>query len=144
MRLVDLNVLVYAMDQTSPRHEPAKQWLDETLSGSATVAFAWHVLIGFVRLSTRAAVFERPLTVDEALDVVDDWLAQPCATVVHPTDRHAHVLRGLLTAVGSAGNLTSDAHLAALAIEHGAELCSTDSDFGRFSGVRWIDPLTTQ
>lgn len=141
MRLIDLNVLVYAMDESSPRHESAKQWLDETLSGSRTVAFAWHVLIGFVRLSTRDAVFQRPLTVDEALDVVDAWLAQPCVTVVHPTDRHADVLRGLLAPVGSAGNLTSDAHLAALAIEHGAELCSTDADFGRFSGVQWIDPL---
>lgn len=141
MRLLDLNILIYAMDGSSPRHESAKGWLDETLSGSRTVAFSWQVLIGFVRLSTRAAVFERALTVNDAFDVVDGWLAQPCVTVVHPTDRHAHVLRGLLIPVGAAGNLTSDAHLAALAVEHGAELCSTDADFGRFSGVRWIDPL---
>ena len=141
MRLLDLNVLIYAMDESSPRHEAARGWLDETLSGARTVAFAWHVLIGFVRLSTRAAVFERPLTVNNAFDVVDGWLAQPCVTVIHPTDRHAYVLRGLLIPVGTAGNLTSDAHLAALAIEHGAELCSTDADFGRFSGLRWIDPL---
>ena len=141
MRLLDLNILIYAMDESSPRHESARGWLDETLSGSRTVAFAWHVLIGFVRLSTRAAVFERALTVDDAFDVVDGWLAQPCVTVVHPTDRHAQILRGLLIPVGAAGNLTSDAHLAALAVEHGAELCSTDADFGRFSGVRWIDPL---
>lgn len=141
MRLLDLNILIYAMDESSPRHESARGWLDETLSGSRTVAFAWHVLIGFVRLSTRAAVFERALTVNDAFDVVDGWLAQPCVTVVHPTDRHAQILRGLLIPVGAAGNLTSDAHLAALAVEHGAELCSTDADFGRFSGVRWIDPL---
>jgi toxin-antitoxin system PIN domain toxin len=141
VRLLDLNILIYAMDESSPRHESARGWLDETLSGSRTVAFAWHVLIGFVRLSTRAAVFERALTVNDAFDVVDGWLAQPCVTVVHPTDRHAQILRGLLIPVGAAGNLTSDAHLAALAVEHGAELCSTDADFGRFSGVRWIDPL---
>ena len=77
----------------------------------------------------------------ESFDVVDGWLEQPCVTVVHPTARHAAVLRGLLTPLGAAGNLTSDAHLAALSIEHGAELCSTDVDFSRFSGVRWIDPL---
>jgi toxin-antitoxin system PIN domain toxin len=96
-----------------------------------------------LRLSTRSAVFARPLTVDEAFDVVDAWLQQPCTTLVHPTDRHASALRGLLTPLSTAGNLTSDAHLAALAIEHGAELCSTDVDFTRFSGVRWVDPLKT-
>ncbi|MGB8501062.1 type II toxin-antitoxin system VapC family toxin [Mycobacterium sp.] len=143
MRLLDLNILIYAMDESSARHERARDWLDETLSGSDTVAFAWQVLIGFVRLSTRAAVFTRPLTVDESLDVVDGWLQQPCVTVVHPTDRHASVLRGLLAPLGTAGNLTSDAHLAALAVEHGAEVCSTDVDFSRFSGVRWVDPLGT-
>lgn len=141
MRLLDLNILIYAIDESSPRHEAARDWLDDTLSSAATVAFAWHVLVGFVRLSTRAAVFERPLTVDESFDVVDEWLGQPCVTVVHPTARHAVVLRGLLAPLGTAGNLTSDAHLAALAVEHGAELCSTDVDFSRFSGVRWINPL---
>ncbi|HZQ32865.1 MAG TPA: type II toxin-antitoxin system VapC family toxin [Mycobacterium sp.] len=142
MRLIDLNILIYALDESSARHQRARGWLDETLSGSGTVAFAWQVLVGFVRLSTRAAVFATPLSVDDSLDVVDGWLQQPCVTVVHPTDRHAHVLRGLLSPLGTAGNLTSDAHLAALAIEHGAELCSTDVDFSRFTGLRWIDPLT--
>lgn len=142
MKLLDLNILVYAMDESSPRHQAARDWLDETLSGSDTVAFAWHVLIGFVRLSTRSAVFARPLTVDESFDVVDQWLQQPCVTVLHPTERHASVLRGLLAPLGAAGNLTSDAHLAALAIEYGAQVCSTDVDFSRFSGVRWIDPLS--
>lgn len=141
MKLLDLNILIYAMDESSPRHHAARDWLDETLSGSDTLAVAWHVLIGFVRLSTRSVVFARPLTVDEAFDVVDQWLQQPCVTVLHPTERHASVLRGLLAPLGTAGNLTSDAHLAALAIEYGAELCSTDVDFSRFAGVRWIDPL---
>jgi len=141
MRLIDLNIFIYAMDQSSSRHQAAKDWLDDTLSGAETVALAWNVLIGFVRLSTRAAVFERPLTVAEAFNVIDGWLELPCVTAVHPTDRHAVVLRGLLEPLGAAGNLTSDAHLAALSIEHGAELCSTDVDFSRFAGVRWTDPL---
>ncbi|MFN8090592.1 MAG: type II toxin-antitoxin system VapC family toxin [Mycobacterium sp.] len=141
MKLLDLNVLIYALDESSPRHEAARSWLDETLSGSETVAFAWQVLVGFVRLSTRAVIFARPLTVDEAFDVVDGWLDQPCAVVVHPGARHSWLLRELLGTAGTAGNLTSDAHLAALALEHGAELCSSDADFGRFAGVRWVDPL---
>lgn len=116
-------------------------WVDETLSGSETVALAWSVLLGFVRLSTRAVVFEHPLTGEQALDLVDQWLRLPVTTVVHPTERHADILRALLEPLGTAGNVTTDAHLAALAIEHGAQVCSTDADFSRFAGVRWVDPL---
>lgn len=141
MKLPDANLLLYALDDSSPRHGPARTWLEEILSGGETVAFAWSVLLTVLRLSTRAVVFERPLTPDTALDLIDGWLAQPVATVVHPTDRHAAVLRELLAPLGTAGNLASDAHLAALAIEHGAELCSSDADFSRFSGLRWLDPL---
>lgn len=141
MKLVDANLLLYAMDASSPRHDAARRWLEAMLSGAETFAFAWAVLLAFVRIGTRPAVFERPLDADEALDVVDGWLAQPCATIVHPTDRHAAVLRELLTPVGTGGNLTTDAHLAALAVEHGAELCSCDADFSRFAGLRWRDPL---
>jgi toxin-antitoxin system PIN domain toxin len=122
-------------------HEPAREWVDASLSGTETVAFAWLTLIGFVRLSTNPRSFQRPWGVKKALDVVDGWLAQPAVTVVHPTDRHAAVLRDLLQPLGAAGNLTSDAHLAALAIEHGATLYSSDNDFSRFSGLRWVDPL---
>ncbi|MDP9452279.1 MAG: type II toxin-antitoxin system VapC family toxin [Actinomycetota bacterium] len=141
MRLVDLNLLLYALDETSPHHGRARDWVEEAMSGPETLALAWSVLLGFVRLSTRAAVFEHPLPVDDALDLVDDWLAQPATTVVHPTQRHGAILRSLLQPLGTAGNLTTDAHLAALAIEHGAELCSSDADFSRFPGVRWTDPL---
>lgn len=141
MRLLDLNLLLYALDEGSSRHEPAKAWVEETFSGNRTVALAWVVLLGFVRLSTRPSVFTSPLSSDAALDVVEGWLALPNTTVVHPSDRHATVLRSLLEGVGTAGNLTTDAHLAALAIEHGAELCSTDADFSRFPGLRWADPL---
>lgn len=141
MKLLDLNLLVYAYDEGSPRHAPARAWVSGALSGTETVALSWTVLLGFVRLTTRAAVFTDPLTVDEAFDVVDGWLAQPATTVVQETPRHLSVLRQLLSPVGSAGNLTTDAHLAALSIEHGAELFSCDADFSRFPGVRWTDPL---
>jgi toxin-antitoxin system PIN domain toxin len=141
MKLPDANVLIYAVDERSPRHDVAREWVERMLSGAETVALAWSALLAVVRISTRPAIFEQPLTADQALDLVDGWLAQPCTVVVHPTDRHAAVLRELLAPLGSAGNLVTDAHLAALAIEHGAELCSCDTDFSRFSGLRWSDPL---
>ena len=141
MKLPDVNLLLYAVDEGSARHEPARAWVEERLSGTETFAFTWVVLLAFIRLTTSPRVFQSPLSTSEALDLVDSWLAQPCATVVHPTSRHAPVLRDLLEPLGTAGNLTTDAHLAALAIEHGAELCSTDRDFSRFAGLRWADPL---
>jgi toxin-antitoxin system PIN domain toxin len=141
VKLPDVNVLVYAYDALAPQHEPAKAWLEDVLSGSETVAFAWVALIEFIRLTTSRQRFGSPWSVEQALDVVDSWLAQPIATVVHPTSRHAAVLRDLLAPLGAGGNLTADAHLAALAIEHGATLCSHDNDFSRFAGLSWVDPL---
>lgn len=141
MKLPDVNLLLYAVDESSARHGPARAWVEERLSGAETFALAWVVLLAFIRLTTSSRVFQSPLTPSQALDLVDSWLAQPCATVVHPTSRHAPVLRQLLEPLGTAGNLTTDAHLAALAIEHGAELCSTDTDFSRFAGLRWTNPL---
>jgi toxin-antitoxin system PIN domain toxin len=141
VKLPDVNLLLYAYDSKSARQDTAREWLEETLSGAETVAFPWAVVVGFVRISTNPAIFAAPWDASDALDVVDAWLAQPCVTVVHPTDRHAAVLRELLTPLGAAGNLTTDAHLAALAIEHGATLYSCDNDFSRFQGLRWTDPL---
>lgn len=141
MILPDVNLLVYAADETATHHEQAIEWVETALSGTETVAFAWLVLIGFVRITTNPRSVARPWNAAQALDVVDRWLAQPAVTVVYPTDRHTAVLRDLLVPLGTAGNLTSDAHLAALAIEHGATLCSCDVDFSRFSGLRWVDPL---
>jgi uncharacterized protein len=141
VKLPDVNLLLYAVDESSARHGPARAWVEERLSGAETFALAWVVLLAFIRLTTSSRVFQSPLTPSQALDLVDSWLAQPCATVVHPTSRHAPVLRQLLEPLGTAGNLTTDAHLAALAIEHGAELCSTDTDFSRFAGLRWTNPL---
>jgi uncharacterized protein len=105
------------------------------------VAFAWSVLLAFLRVSTSHRTFEHPLPPNRAFDVVDRWLAQPCAVIVQPGERHAALLRQLLSPLGTAANLVSDAHLAALAIEHGAELNSCDSDFSRFPGLRWVNPL---
>jgi hypothetical protein len=144
VKLPDVNLLLYAYDSESPRHTAAREWLEETLSGTETVAFAWAAVVGFIRIATNPAIFARPWDAGGALDLVDEWLAQPAVTVVNPTDRHAAVLRDLLTPLGAAGNLTSDAHLAALAIEHGATVYSCDNDFSRFSGLRWIDPLAEQ
>ena len=141
MKLPDVNLLLYAVDESSVRHDRARAWVEERLSGTETFALAWVVLLAFIRLTTSSRVFQSPLTASQALDLVDSWLVQPCATVVHPTSRHAPVLRQLLEPLGTAGNLTTDAHLAALAIEHGAELCSTDTDFSRFAGLRWSNPL---
>jgi len=141
VKLTDVNLLLYAYDRESPYHDRARAWLEERLSGSETFAFAWAVLLAFIRLATNPRVFEAPVSVAETFDLVDSWLEQPCATVIHPGVRHASLLRELLLPLGSAGNLTTDAHLAALAIEHGAELCSADADFARFPRLRLVNPL---
>lgn len=140
MRLVDANVLIYAVNRDAPLHDVGRTWLDEALGRTEPLGFAWLVLLAFLRLSTKAALFARPLDIDQAMDIVEAWLGRAAAVIVHPTARHAGILRGLLSAVGPGGNLTSDAHLAALSIEHGAELISFDRDFGRFQGVRWRSP----
>lgn len=142
MKMPDANVLLYALDDTSIRHASAKAWLDQSLSGAEEVGFAWVVLLAVLRLTTKKTVFARPLKAAEAFDIIDGWLEQPCATIMHPTVRHAGLLRGLLTAAGTAGNLTTDAHLAALSIEYGAAVATYDSDFGRFPGVLTVDPDT--
>ena len=141
MKLVDLNVLLYAVDTTAPRHKTARAWLETALSATETIGLTWLVLLGFLRLSTSARVFRTPLEPSVAFDLIDGWLSRSNVTVLHPTERHVSILRELLEPLGTAGNLTSDAHLAALSLEHGAELCSSDTDFARFPGVRWQDPL---
>jgi hypothetical protein len=141
VKLPDVNLFLYAYDSRSPRHDAAREWIEQTFSGAETVGLSWIVLLAFIRLSTRPAIVEQPLSANDAIALVQSWLDQPCATVINPTERHATVLRELLLPLGTAGNLTTDAHLAALAIEHGAQLCSSDTDFARFAGLRWSDPL---
>ena len=142
MKVVDANLLLYAVNEDAPQHARAKTWLEETLSRTEPVGFAWAVLLAFLRLSTRTAVFPKPLALEEAFALVESWLAQPCAEILEPGDDHLVLLLNFLRPLGTGGNLTSDAHLAAIAIEHGAELCSCDGDFRRFPGLRWLNPLS--
>jgi uncharacterized protein len=142
MILVDANLVIYAVNEDAPLHRKAKPWLKSALSGSETLAFPWSVLIAFLRVSTRPGLFLHPLSVEEALDSVASWLDQPAATIIHPGPRHLQLVRDFLLPMGTGGNLTSDAHLAALAVEHGAEICSADSDFARFPGLKWRNPLS--
>lgn len=140
MKLVDANVLLYAVNTDAAHHERSRRWLDTALSGADTVAFAWVALLAFVRLSTKAELFPSPLTVDGAMARVDDWLGAAPAVVVEPTVDHPRILRNLLDPLGSGGNLVNDAHLAALAIEHRCGIVSFDNDFARFAGVEWTLP----
>lgn len=141
MILVDANLLIYAVNSDSPHHERARSWLEAILSSSAAVGLPWIVLLAFLRITTRPAIFERPLAPDQALGYVDPWLAQPFVEVVTPGAGHWTILRNLLLAAGTAGNLTSDAHLAALAVELRCPIYSADSDFQRFPGVEQHNPL---
>jgi toxin-antitoxin system PIN domain toxin len=140
MQVVDANVLLYAVNERAAHHQAAKRWLDSALAGRETVAFTWNVLLAFVRLSTHPRVFPTPLEPGDALEIVEVWLGQPTAVVVEPGDRHLRVLASLLAEVGVGGNLVGDAHLAAIAIERGAEVVSFDTDFARFGGLRRVDP----
>ncbi len=141
MILVDANILLYAEDELSPLHEPARIWWDKQLSGSSSVCLCWTVISAYIRIGTNSRVFEHPLSLRQAYDRVQSWLDQPCIRIVNPTQRHWPVFGELLLQGQAAGNLVTDAHLAALAIQHGCELNSTDSDFSRFPGLRWQNPL---
>ncbi|CAN5697798.1 type II toxin-antitoxin system VapC family toxin [soil metagenome] len=140
MKLVDANVLLYATNEAAAHHDRARRWLDDALSGWEPIGLSWLSLLAFLRLSTKIGLFPRPFTVDEALGQVIAWRSAPAATVVEPTSRHLDVLAGLIAEAGTGGNLVSDAHLAALAVEHAATVVSFDRDFGRFPGVRWEEP----
>ncbi|HEX2382977.1 MAG TPA: TA system VapC family ribonuclease toxin [Acidimicrobiales bacterium] len=142
MKLVDANVLLYAVNTDAAHHKRSVGWIDSALSGADTVAFAWVAMLAFVRLSTKVGLFPAPLSVEEAMDRVDAWLAAPSAVVLEPTVDHPRIVRGLLGPLGSGGNLVNDAHLAALAIEHRCGIVSFDNDFGRFAGVNWQPPPT--
>ncbi len=137
MKIVDANVLLNAVNEAAEAHEAARSWLLRALAGDEAVAFSWLVILAFLRLSTRGYAFPSPLSVGDACDLVERWLSLPPAQLLHPTEQHAAVLFELLDAAGTGGNLVNDAHLAALAIEHGAEVVSFDTDFARFPGLRW-------
>ena len=140
MKIVDANVLLYAVNESAEHHKEAVRWLDGALNGRSTVGFSWICVLAFVRLSTKVGLFPAPLTVDQAVDRVRAWLAQPTSVLLGPTTQHLDVFCNLLRPVGGGGNLINDAHLAALAIEHRGEVVTYDSDFGRFPGVTWSTP----
>lgn len=140
MKLVDANVLIYAVNASDARSDEAREWLDDALTGREAVGFAWVVVLAFLRLTTRVGLFPSPLAVSEAVAQVRDWVAQPPSVLVAPSSRHLDLLAGLLTGTGTGGNLVTDAHLAALAVEHDAAVVTYDTDFGRFPGVTWHPP----
>ena len=141
MILVDANILLYAEDSLHASHQKAREWWDGQLSGTDAVCLCWAVMSAFIRIGTNPKVFEYPLSLEQALDRVQSWLDQPCTRVVRPTERHWTFFKQLLMDGRAAANLVTDAHLAALAIEHGCELASTDSDFARFPKLKWRNPL---
>lgn len=136
MKLPDTNLLVYSVNARSDRHASASHWLKQAFDAPAGVGFAWNALIGFVRIVTHPRVMPVPLSVADATTVVDEWLAHPRAAVIHPGDRHADLFCKLLLQCGTAGNLTNDAYLAALAVEHAATVGTFDRDFLKFKGVQ--------
>jgi toxin-antitoxin system PIN domain toxin len=140
----DVNILLYAYDLDAPQHLLARKWWENTLQQRRPVGLPWAASIGFIRIATQRRIFTRPLQVAEAIGHVRDWLNHPHVQIATPGDRHGEILFDLLTAAGTAGNLTSDAHLAAIAIEYQAELVSTDADFARFPGLRWFNPLAVR
>ncbi|HZP75213.1 MAG TPA: type II toxin-antitoxin system VapC family toxin [Pseudolabrys sp.] len=141
MILVDVNLLIYATNTDASQHVAARQWLDEKLAGPPRVGIPWPSVVGFLRITTNPRAFARPLTMVTAWKQVEDWLRCETVWTPHPTERHSQVFANLLGQPGVQGNLVSDAHLAALAIEHGLTLCSTDGDFARFRDLKWLDPL---
>lgn len=141
MKIVDVNVLLYAGNQESPEHEMALRWWENALDGDESIGLAWLVILGFVRVSTNPRIFERPNSVGEACRKVGRWLDRRVVSLVREKDTHWRTLAGLLLEDGLRGNLVSDAHLAALALDHGATLVTCDSDFARFEGLRWENPL---
>jgi toxin-antitoxin system PIN domain toxin len=142
--LIDANLLLYAYHPRAEQHEKSQAWLQAALSGSDLVRFAWLTLWAFLRISTNHRVFERPLSTAEAEAAISSWLAQPAAGILDPGERHWEILRGLVRVGQTTGPLIMDAVLAAIAIEHGATICTADRDFARFSGLKWMDPLAAR
>ncbi|SRR6266404_5107873 len=141
MILVDINLLLYAVNEDDPHHLAARDWLEQKLSLDDPVGLSWIVILGFVRLSTNAKVFPKPLSRQEALDQINSWLAQPCVRVIAAGDRHWKILNPLLRDIPHSPNWVTDAHLAALAIEHGYGFYSADNGFARFTDLQWSNPL---
>lgn len=141
MILVDTNILIYAEDKLSPFHEEARQWWDAQLSGELPVCLSWSIISAFIRICTNRNIFRKPLTLDQAINRVQSWIDQPCLRLINPTESHWQIFQTLLLGGQANANLVPDAYLAALAVEHGCTLYSTDSDFSRFPRLKWKNPL---
>ena len=142
MILIDANLLIYAHVNNFPQHFAAKSWLDQCLNASAPVGLPWPSLLGFLRIVTNPRIFDQPESTKDAWKQIKEWLDCPSAWIPRPEERHVEILEGLLVELNITANLVPDAHLAALAIEHGLILCSTDGDFGRFPNLKWENPLS--
>ena len=140
MKIVDVNLLICAINSNSPHHEAAREWLEHSFNATEPVGLAWVVILAFLRLITSPRVMPRPNSVDQAIAIVGSWLDLPTVRLVQPGPDHWRILRELFSDLGTGANLVADAHLAALAVEHGARLYSTDNDFGRFKSLRWKNP----
>jgi uncharacterized protein len=138
----DVNVLVYAVDEQLPLHRPCNAWLNSALNGQSPVGFTWHSLAGFVRIITNPRITPQPRSAIEAFESVESWLARNSSQVIHPTATHVVTFRRLVESVGATGNRTTDANLAAIVLDHGGEIVSCDSDFARFPGLKWFNPVT--
>ena len=141
MIIPDINLLIYAYVESAPHHKRAKEWWERLLSEQTIVAIPWTVTFGFIRLMTHRQVLEDPVSVEACCDVVEKWFARPNVQPVEPASRHFSIFRSFLSQIHTGGNLVTDAHIAALAVEYSAELHSNDSDFSRFSGLNWVNPL---
>jgi toxin-antitoxin system PIN domain toxin len=138
---VDANLLLYAEDSLSEHHETARNWWDTQLSGSEAVALCWPVLTAFIRIGTNARLHKRPLTLKEAIERVQSWIDQPCVRIIQASEQHWELFQKMLRVGNATANLVSDARLAALAVEHNCVLHSTDTDFARFRGLKWKNPI---
>jgi len=142
VKLLDVNLLLYAYHASSAQHHEAKQWLQEAFSAPAPVCLSWQTMTAFIRISTSSRIFDRPLSVSRCIDIVNSWLAVPSVRVLTASERHWEILSGLLSHAQCRGPLVMDAHLAALALEHGATLYTTDRDFLRFQDLPIVNPLS--
>jgi len=143
MLVLDVNVCIHAVNAQGAQHAAAKAYLEDALSGDQPVAFAWVVLLGFLRITTNSRIMPNPLTPEQGMNVIDSWLESPVAEILEPGREHWRILKELIEESGTAGNLTTDSHLAALAIENGAKLVSFDNDFKRFKHLKVINPHNT-
>lgn len=141
MIVPDLNLLVYAHSAGAPLHDPARRWWEDLVNGTERVGIAWVVAAGFVRLLTHPGVLATPAAPEHAVDLMAEWFRSPSVVPLNPGTQHVAIFRRMLAAAGVGGDLVTDAHIAALAIEHQAEVHSNDGDFARFPGLRWRNPL---